>query len=463
MPSKRAPKGFAKASTMKPQSSFFTYLEKWTHGQTYHDVFIILLIQLNVVIYAMSYWMQQPVLPFIIEKLGSNLNEGDSAGDSDGNLGSYSTAFGYFQTMVSLLQLVGGPFIGKYTDKSGAKKSLILCQIGSAFSYFFLGSSTSLQLLFISRFITILQQVMQTAQAAVAQLVDDKHREESMGRLSMAYGVGMILGSSSGGIITKYTSLQINAFAAGAISVVVVVLDIMFLPPLKASNKSSDDDETADDKTTRPERERDGESRGGIFGNFGEIVSLALRPNVRGLCLFVFFAGFGITLHRSMFSLIFKEVFKFEGWQLGFFISYAALISTLSNSFLVGYIKSKYDSDTIVQYCVIIVSLCLGIFGYGTNYQIIDIKGLCVLAIPQTIASGFLYVMINGYISRIVDKTEMGTAIALTHALRSLTGVVSPAIGGHLITYGYQSIGYFGFCSGLFSIALFKSFVQTKK
>lgn len=462
MPSKRGTKGFPNKSTMKSQnsqSSVNSCLSKWTNGKNTQDVYLILLIQLNVVIYAMSYWMQQPVLPFIIEQLGSNLNDATESSD-DAKLGSYSTAFGYFQTMVSLLQLIGGPFIGKYTDKSGAKRSLILCQIGSAFSYFFLGSCTSLQLLFISRFTTILQQVMQTAQASVAQLVDDKHREQSMGRLSMAYGIGMILGSSSGGIITKYTSLKVNAFAAGIISLIVVVLDVIFLPPLKVSTKSSDDADDAKDTHTQDTNKE--KKAVGLFGHFSEIISLALRPSVRGLCLFLFLAGFGITLYRSMFSLIFKEVFKFEGWQLGFFISYAALISTLSNSFLVGYIKSKYDDDTIVQYCVITVSLCLGIFGYGCMNQIIDIKGLCVLAIPQTIASGFLYVMISGYISRIVDKTEMGTAIALTHALRSLSGVIAPTIGGHLVTYGYQSIGYFGLCTGLFAVALFKSLVQTK-
>ena len=91
--------------------------------------------------------------------------------------------------MVSIFQLIGGPLIGKFTDKSGAKQSLILCQIGSALSYFFLGSSTSLQILFISRITTILQQVMQTAQASVALLIDEQNREQAMGR----YVVDLIL------------------------------------------------------------------------------------------------------------------------------------------------------------------------------------------------------------------------------------------------------------------------------
>jgi len=417
-----------------------SYLQRWTYGQTPRDVWIILLIQLNVLIYAMSYWMQQPVLPFIIESLGTKL---------DSETSSYSTVFGYFQTIVSLLQLIGGPIIGKYTDKAGAKKSLILCQIGSALSYFFLTSSTSLQLLFISRITTILQQVMQTAQASVAQLTDDRNREQCMGRLSMAYGIGMILGSAMGGIITKFTSIQINAAAAGLTSLLIAILDIAFLPALKASHEMP----SKEDKAHSAKQE-------GVFGHFGEIISLTLRPRVRGVCVFLFAAAFGITLYRSMFSLIFKEVFHFEGWQLGFFISYAALISTLSNSFFVGWVKARYDDNSIVRFCVLTLSVCLGVFGYGCTHQFLDIVGLCMIAIPQTIASGFLYVMISGYVSRIVDKTEMGTAIALTHALRSLTGVIAPSIGGNLVQYGgYQWIGYFGFCSGLLSIGLFNTLI----
>ena len=425
----------------------------------------------------MAYWMQQPVLPFIVETLSAKLNEGDSDPDPDNKLGSYSTAYGYLQTMVSTLYLTGGPLIGKFTDKAGAKQSLILCQIGSAASYFLLGASTTLQMLFISRLTTIFQSVMQTAQASVALLIDEQNREQSMGRLSMAYGIGMILGSSTGGLISKYTSLQFNAFVAGFITMICVALNFMFLPSLKAvgstrahsaAPKKTDNSETEtllenEGGTDRNGANQQRSSSSGIFGNFAEIIALALRPSVRGLCLFLFFAGFGVTLYRSMFSLIFKEVFHFEGWQLGFYISYAALISPLSNSFFVGWARGRFDDDVIVQSCVVVVAVCLGINGYGCSTGFLNIWGLCILAIPQTIAAGFMYVMISGYVSKIVDKTEMGTAIALTHALRSLTGVVTPTIGGHLVQYGYGMVGYFGLCSGMISALLFKSLVTAPK
>eukprot|EP01084_Bolivina_argentea_P211436 359681_1 len=418
------------ASKQVPVNLSHSNLQKWTHGKTVGAVWNILLIQLNCVIYAMSFWMQQPVLPFIIESLGSN--------DDDEKLG---IKLGYFQTIVSLGQLIGGPLMGRFTDKSGAKNALIICQIASAFSYFFLGSSISLQLLFISRVTAILQQVMQTSQACVAQLTDDIYREQALGKLSMAYGIGMILGSTMSGLITRYFSITFNAFFAGFLSLSVAVLDFIFLPPLKVSENTNNNKKC---------------DFGGIINNFKEILSLASRPIVRGLCLVLFFGGFGIHLYRSMFTVIFKDVFGFEGWQLGFFIAYAALTSTLSNSFFVGWAKSRYSDNTIIQSCAITIALTLGIFGYGCAYQFMGIRGLCILTIPQTIASGFLYVMISGYISKIVNKNEMGTALALIHALRSFTGVIAPTIGGHLVDFGYQYIGYFGFFSGILSVILFK-------
>ena len=84
MPSKKSNKSQSFPTDNSMNAKLLSYLQKWTYGQTQHDVFLILLIQFNVTIYALSFWMQQPVLPFIIEKLGSSLNEDTDNGESGG-------------------------------------------------------------------------------------------------------------------------------------------------------------------------------------------------------------------------------------------------------------------------------------------------------------------------------------------------------------------------------------------
>ena len=76
-----------------------------------------------------------------------------------------------------------------------------------------------------------------------------------------------------------------------------------------------------------------------------------------------------------------------------------------------------------------------------------DVFGFCMFR-----SSGLLYIMANGYIRTKVNSDEIGKAIALSHALRSLNGALSPTVGGHLISISYSMIGYFGVCTQLLSI-----------
>ena len=68
--------------------------------------------------------------------------------------------------------------------------------------------------------------------------------------------------------------------------------------------------------------------------------------------------------------------------------------------------------------------------------------------------------MANGYIRSKVSTDEIGKAIALSHALRSLNGALSPTIGGHLIGISYAMIGYFGTVTQIVSIIVFKLYIQ---
>mmetsp|Transcript_102113 Transcript_102113/g.124927 ORF Transcript_102113/g.124927 Transcript_102113/m.124927 type:complete len:185 (-) Transcript_102113:43-597(-) len=177
--------------------------------------------------------------------------------------------------------------------------------------------------------------------------------------------------------------------------------------------------------------------------------------------IFVFVAGFGTNVYRSMFTLISKDTFQFSSSNIGFFIAYASIIATLTNTFLVGPTKEYLSDSKIIEYSVLMNGICLGIFGIFCYYNITNIYLLCLLTIPQSISSAFMYIMINGTMSKIVNKTEIGKSIALSHAIRSLISVVSPTVGGLLASnMGYHSIGIFGLISCLLSLSIYSSNIK---
>ena len=120
--------------------------------------FPFFLVHLNVFSYAFSYWVTQPLLPFLSKELGA-----------DGLI------FGYLTSLFSLMQIVGGGLVGRVVDTrtkffGGTKTALLLTLFGTALSHILLGSAGGLVGLFLSRLPTCLMALMQVAQSYISKV-----------------------------------------------------------------------------------------------------------------------------------------------------------------------------------------------------------------------------------------------------------------------------------------------------
>ena len=76
-------------------------------------------------------------------------------------LGADPATFGQLQTVFAVTQLLGGPLFGRIGDVLGEKFALVLAFSGAAASYFLMGISYSLPLLFLSRLPSVVMHTMQ--------------------------------------------------------------------------------------------------------------------------------------------------------------------------------------------------------------------------------------------------------------------------------------------------------------
>ncbi|ETO06775.1 hypothetical protein RFI_30617, partial [Reticulomyxa filosa] len=263
------------------------------------------------------------------------------------DLGADATIFGQLNGVVSLLLLIGGPIMGKYTDTYGARQSLLICHIGSALSYLSLAIANNLTWLFLSRIFTIFQQVfvcvcvcvivaMQTSQACITHLCATQEREQAMGRLFLSYGSGMVAGSALGGLLAKHYSVRGDALISCLISIFCVLMNASCLPNIQSSssdcsahsNGSSNsnsgrasspgtESNTFGSKTFKMDNKKDGVrplQRSYVSQFFGEhvrdIVSLANRSPLRQIMMFALLSTFGTSLWRSMFPLVLKDAMQ---------------------------------------------------------------------------------------------------------------------------------------------------------
>jgi len=395
-------------------------------GEGVEDARGLLLVHLNVLVYSLCFWIVQPVLPFLSKELGAD-----------------AVSFGQMQSVMSVLSLLGGTFLGRLTDIRGAKLTIMISHLGGVIMYSLMGFATDMNLLFLSRTPAFLQHAMLCAQAAISGIAPVEHRSAAMGRLSVSYAIGMVLGSPLGGEMAAFIGFWNVARVSAGISTAILVFDAFFLPEFVpgAENES---------------KKGDGETDGSLWSQIKTFFSITYERKVSRLLLLIFPVSVGIGAFRSMFALIGPENFDLEPADLGKFISFAAFVGFLTNVFVLKpFVESVGEGNAI---SIATCSLMVLYIAYG---HISSSAGLIAVTIPSTMASTVLYTLSSSLMSLAVAEGHVGTAISLSHASRSLVGIVAPIVGGVIYKdYHFKGLTLFTSASAFLSFFFSVTFAR---
>ncbi len=83
---------------------------------------MVLVVHFNIFIYAMTFWMVKPVMPFLSRELGAD-----------------AELFGWLESAFSVAQILGGMVVGYLTDLLPLYTALNLCMAGVVAHYALLG------------------------------------------------------------------------------------------------------------------------------------------------------------------------------------------------------------------------------------------------------------------------------------------------------------------------------------
>ncbi|RHY22517.1 hypothetical protein DYB32_009481 [Aphanomyces invadans] len=236
----------------------------------------LVVIHSNIVVYAFSFWLTQPVLPFLLHELSAD-----------------KLLFSRFQTFCSFLQLLGGPLAGRICDTFGFSVTLSASQAAASLSYALLAASFSVSTLFLSQLPTVFMHAMHAAQAATTVLAPDNMRATAMGRLSLSYGIGMVLGSYVGGIVSVAFSTKHSAALAAVLSIAVLPVNWLVFQGMSRTTTLS----AADSSTKPPATAID------VF----KIVEVVRQPEVLNSLTIQVLVGLALSIHRSTFSEVLRQ------------------------------------------------------------------------------------------------------------------------------------------------------------
>jgi OCT family organic cation transporter-like MFS transporter 18 len=334
--------------------------------------------------------------------------------------------FGWLSTVFSLVQLIGGPVIGRLCDTRGARLALQVSQLGAGASYVLLGCATSIEWLFASRLPTVAMHAMQASQAFVAVHSLPSVRAVAIGRISLSYGIGMVAGSSVGGILSSSIGYSAVAFLAALISLAFIVCNAALLPSIEIR---SPDNNIATTTTTNTD------------SSFSTVLQLLRNVRVARLLAFQICVGVALSMYATTFSMAAVNRFGFDTRTLGYFQSGGALIGVVANTVMVGATLNALGGNDwrLLQLCAAIMALCFVAYAYVVR----NVTDAFVLGVPFSIASSFFYTVATSALSKSTDGATAvaGTTIGLGHAARAFCGIVGPTLGGYIADVQFEAVG----------------------
>lgn len=368
------------------------------------------IVYVNVMLYATCYQLQRPIEPFLVEKL--SIAAGGSTQD-------VQSSYMRLQSFFSVLQMLGSLCIGVIIDKIGSRGGFILCFACSALSYGILSCATTMQLLFLSKIPTAFQAGFLCAQSAVIETTTEgSERVTALGRLTVCYTVGSIIGPFLGGWIGASGDYYIGAYASVAGSLLSIVLCFFMQHPSNSvdhTHKMSPDGPSAIKKASAQ-------------------FPYNLLTVVRRVSLLLgtkLVSGIANSIASTTLPLIMKDSYGLNETGLGVSMSTMSAFNALVNGVLLSPITKFFRQDLLAlisfalrsMFCFYFVQF---VFSTAHFTETLAVEGYYPFFITCIILSMYQYVLgtvITSESSARVDDHEKGTLIGLEHSLFALARI----------------------------------------
>jgi DHA1 family multidrug resistance protein-like MFS transporter len=357
-----------------------------------------------------------PVLPFYAE-----------------NIGASPTQLGLLMAVYSLMQLLFAPMWGRISDRIGRKPVIMIGILGLSLSFFLMGISSSLSMLFVARIIGgILSSAnMPTVMAYVADITSSEDRGKGMGIVGAATGLGFVFGPAIGGVFSK-TSLHMPFYLAGVTSLLTFFL-VLFL--LKES--------LTKENRGQPNKER-----------------ISLWHEVKGSHSVLYFLQLFISLSLSgleaTFAYFAAQKAGLGTVGLGYIFMIMGLASAIVQGGLVGKMTKKFGEGSVIQ-----VGIVVSAIGFGLILFVDSFTSAAIYLTIFGIGNGVIRPSVSALLTK-SSITGHGSTTGLLSSFDSLGRIIGPPLGGWLfsITIGLPYIS--GIALSIIAFVLYRFYTATQ-
>ncbi|MFF2886970.1 MFS transporter [Paenibacillus sp. NPDC057967] len=325
---------------------------------------------------------------------------------------------GYLVAVFAVAQLLMSPIAGRWVDRIGRKKMIVIGLFIFAVSELIFGLGTHVYLLYFSRILGGISAafIMPAVTAYIADVTTIEDRPQAMGYLSAAISTGFIIGPGIGGFIAEY-GIRLPFFFAAGIAFLACIMSFFILKETLTKEQIAEYSTQANPSSFLGDMRR------------------SLKPVFFIAFLIVFVLAFGLSAYETIFSLFSDHKFGFSPKDIAAIITISAIFGVIVQVFMFGKMVEKMGEKKLIQLCliagVILAVLSTMVSGF---WMVLGVTCLIFLAFD------LLRPALTSYLSKAAGK-EQGYVAGMNSTYTSLGNIVGPAMGGLLfdinINYPY--------------------------
>lgn len=405
---------------------------------------------------ALGFSIVLPFLVFLVTRLGGN-----------------ALLYGVMGATYSFFQLIGAPILGRWSDRFGRKRILLLSQLGTLASWGIflvalalpvttllqvdspiLGAFTltlPLLVLFLARALDgITGGNVSVANAYLADITDEHDRSANFGRMAVSSNLGFILGPAIAGVLGATAAGEtLPVIAAFAISVVASLIIAFRLQERQCGPIDIDPDlkSTAVFEVLGQEHKDCYTSPTAPQLSTGEILQL---PGIARLLSLQFLVFLAFNFFYIAFPVHAATTLEWSLTQTGIFFSVLGVMMALVQGPLLSRAAKRFSNRTLVIWGCVVLAASFPFFTVPSTAAIYVGAGLLALG------NGVMWPSLLAIISMAADHSVQGAVQGLASSGGAVASIVGLLAGGML--YGFTGGAVFFIAATITAAAVLMTF-----
>jgi multidrug resistance protein len=322
-------------------------------------------------------------------------------------LGGSGLAVGVLISSYAMAQLISAPLWGRVSDRYGRRPALLIGLGASAIAYVIFGYATTLWMLLASRLVQGAGGgTVGVIQAYVADSTEPKDRTRSLGWLSAATNVGVMVGPVLGSL-----SSTLGPQAPGLLAAGLCLLNMLFAWRFLPESH----DRSAIDPAVRPRRSREA---------VWNVVSHAGEPAPR--LIWIYAIGMGSFQGMTAVLALFLALrYGISETNIGYVFMFTGAVSVVTRAGLLGPAVDRLGEPRLSRIGILLLALGLASLPFTHQFSTL---ALALALVP--LGTAFTFPCITAMLSQIIGRHERGLYMGVQQTYGGLARVLGPIGAG---------------------------------